>query len=78
MKRDRVPEQLDEGDPRLARLEAEARHAGDRFRLYRARSLGPSATSRGRLDELERESEAAAGRYRRALELAREDPEPRR
>jgi hypothetical protein len=70
MKRDRTSQATDESGRRLARLEAEARHAGDRFRLYRARSRGPSATSPGRLHELEGERDRAEQRYRRALETS--------
>ena len=51
---------------RLAELEAEARHAGDRYRLYRAKSYGPRMTSAGRLRELKRQSEFAERRLARA------------
>ena len=44
---------------RLEALEADARYAGDRFRLYRARVSGPHPTSTGRLHELEREANMA-------------------
>jgi hypothetical protein len=53
-------------DGRLAELEAEARFASDRHRLYRARVVGSSPTSPGRLRELERASRRAEARLRRA------------
>jgi hypothetical protein len=52
--------------PRLVELEAEARHARERYRLYRAKAYGPRLTSAGRLRELERESTLAEGRLSRA------------
>ena len=56
-------------DPqRLEALEADARYATERYRLYRAKVTGPSPTSPGRLHELEREAEAA----QKALARARE------
>jgi hypothetical protein len=51
---------------RLAELDAEARHASERYRLYRAKVYGPRLTSFGRLRELERESNLAGGRLQRA------------
>jgi len=51
---------------RLAELEAEARHASERYRLYRAKVYGPRLTSFGRLRELERESKIAESRHQRA------------
>ena len=51
---------------RLVQLEAEARHARERYRLYRAKAYGPRPTSAGRLRELERESSLAASRLERA------------
>ena len=51
---------------RLAELAAEARHASERYRLYRARAYGPHATSTWRLRELERHSELAGSRLDRA------------
>lgn len=53
-------------DARLAELEAEARFASDRYRLYRARVVGSSPTSPGRLRELERSCRRAEARLRRA------------
>jgi hypothetical protein len=50
----------------LEALEAEARHARQRFDLYKAKTYGPRATSPTRLRELERISEAAAARLRAA------------
>jgi hypothetical protein len=51
---------------RLAELEAEARHASERYRLYRAKAYGPRLTSVGRLRELDREAKRAEGRLHRA------------
>jgi hypothetical protein len=52
--------------PRLVELEANARHARERYRLYRAKAYGPKPTSPGRLRRLKRESELAERRLRRA------------
>ena len=51
---------------RLVELEAEARHAHERYRLYRAKAYGPRLTSAGRLRELERTSRLAQRRLDRA------------
>ena len=51
---------------RLEQLRAEARYRRDRLRLYRARLYGGRAGSRAKLRELERASDGAAGRFRRA------------
>ena len=51
---------------RLAGLEAEARHARERYQLYRAKAYGPRLTSAGRLRELERRSNLAERRLNRA------------
>jgi hypothetical protein len=50
----------------LSELEAEARHASERYRLYRAKVYGPRLTSFGRIRELERESKLAESRLQRA------------
>ena len=50
---------------RLAELEAEAQHASERYRLYRAKVYGPRLTSFGRLRELKRESTLAESRLQR-------------
>lgn len=50
----------------LVELEAEARHARERCRLYRAKAYGPRLTSPGRLRELERESRFAERLLQRA------------
>jgi hypothetical protein len=69
---------MDAGTPgppknrRLVELEAEARHAHERYRLYRARAYGPRLTSAGRLRELERQSKLAERRLGRAK--AEQDP----
>jgi hypothetical protein len=55
-----------DGAGRLAELEAAARHASERFRLYRAKAYGPHPTSVGRLRELERESKRAESRLQAA------------
>ena len=44
---------------RLADLEANARHASDRFRLYQARVHGSKPTSMAKLRELKRDAELA-------------------
>ena len=51
---------------RLVELEAEARHARERYRVYRAKAYGPRLTSAGRLRELERQSKLAESRLDRA------------
>jgi hypothetical protein len=51
---------------RLVELEAEARHARERYQLYRAKAYGPRLTSAGRLRELERQSQLAESRLGRA------------
>ena len=51
---------------RLTELEAEARHASERYQLYRAKGYGPRLTSVGRLRQLERESKFAELRLQRA------------
>ena len=52
--------------PRLVELEAQARHARERYRLYRAKAYGLRLTSAGHLRQLERESNLAASRLDRA------------
>ena len=51
---------------RLERLRAEARYRRDRFRIYRAKVSGGRAASLTKLRELERASEGAAARLRKA------------
>ena len=70
---------MDAGTPgpaknrRLVELEAEARHARERYRLYRAKAYGPRLTSAARrLRELERQSKLAERRLGRAK--AEQDP----
>jgi hypothetical protein len=54
-------------DPRrIEALEADARYATERYRLYRARVGGSRPTSPGRLHELEREAELAEQTLARA------------
>ena len=55
----------------LPRLRAEAKHARERYRLYRAKAYGPRATERSYLRELDRtatlaEQRLARGARRRA------------
>jgi hypothetical protein len=52
-------------DHDLLRLEAETRHAQDRYRIYRAKTYGPRATDPSHLRELERASQMAEQRLRR-------------
>jgi hypothetical protein len=53
-------------DRDLDLLEATARHARERYQLYKAKSYGPSATSPKRLRELDSERSRAEARLRRA------------
>ena len=54
------------GAPGIETLEAEARYARERYQLYRAKTYGPRPTSMARLRELQRISEGADARQRRA------------
>ena len=54
----------------LARLEAEARYARERFALYKAKAYGPRPTDAVRLRELERSCQLADTRLRRARTVA--------
>ena len=56
--------------PDLSDLENQARYHRDRLALYRARMHGSHPTSVGRLEELERASNAADERLRTARRLA--------
>jgi hypothetical protein len=47
-------------------LEAAARHARERYQLYKAKTYGPSATSPARLRQLDSERLRAETRLRRA------------
>ena len=53
-------------DQQVTRLEAEARHAQERSRLYKARSYGPRPTDPARMRRLESERIRAETRLRRA------------
>jgi hypothetical protein len=54
-------------DPhRLEELRQEARYRRERLELYRARLYGGRAVSQSKLRDLERSSEGAAARLRRA------------
>ena len=64
-------------DRRFEELEADAKYASERYRLYRAKVGGPLATSTGRLRELQRESERAQGTLARAREAQAADAAPR-
>jgi hypothetical protein len=50
----------------LERLREEARYRRERLDLYRAATYGGRATSEGKLRELQRASDGAAARLRRA------------
>jgi hypothetical protein len=62
---DRVDAARDERNER-ERLRDEARYRRERLELYRARLYGGRATSQGKLRELQRASDGAAARLRRA------------
>ncbi len=47
-------------------LEAEAKHARERYRLYRAKTYGPSPTDPAHLRDLERVATAAEQRLQRS------------
>jgi hypothetical protein len=55
----------------LEDLRAEAKHARERYDLYKAKAYGPRPTSAGRLRELERESARAEARLHAAEAEAR-------
>ena len=63
---------------RIEELEAEARYARDRHRLYQARAYGPRPTSPSRLRELQRAAEGAEARLRAAREAAARAADPPR
>jgi hypothetical protein len=54
------------GSPRIEDLLAEARYQRHRYDLYRAKAYGPRPTTMVRLRELERASQGAEARLRRA------------
>ena len=56
------------------RLHEEARYSRERLELYRARLYGGRAVSQGKLGELQRASEGAAARLRRAEAARTEEP----
>ena len=53
-------------DEQLQDLRSRARHARQRFDLYKAKAYGPRPTSASRLRELQRECEAAEQRLQAA------------
>jgi hypothetical protein len=55
-------------EQRTSDLAQEARHASERFDLYKAKTYGPTMTSFSRLRELEQARDLAATRLRRAQE----------
>jgi hypothetical protein len=57
-------------------LEAKARYARERYRLYKAKAYGPRPTSPARLRELQRAYEQAEARLRAAKAEARRPPAP--
>jgi hypothetical protein len=59
---------------RLKELEAEARHAKQRWDLYRAKAYSDRPTDPAELRELERRAKAAAERLRHARAQAAEPP----
>ena len=69
---DRVDAQRDERNER-ERLRDEARYRRERLELYRARLYAGRAASQGKLRELERASDGAAARLRRAEAAAPPD-----
>jgi hypothetical protein len=60
----------------LEMLEAEARYADDRLRLYRARAYGSRLTSPARLRDLEGRAELAQRRLARARASAPANRQP--
>ena len=56
----------DERSIEFLRIQAEARHARERYQLYKARTYGPRPTDPAHLRELERTCELADTRLRRA------------
>jgi hypothetical protein len=52
--------------PDLEQLRAQARHARQRYDLYKAKAYGPRPTSATRMRQLAREAEAAEARLRAA------------
>ena len=57
-------------------LRAEARHARDRYALYRAKAYGQRMTSATRLRELERAADSTEARLRHALGANSTPPGP--
>jgi len=72
---DRVDAQRDERNER-ERLRDEARYRRERLELYRARLYGGRAASQSKLRELQRASDGAAARLRRAESAAPLAPPP--
>ena len=72
---DRVDAARDERNER-ERLRDEARYRRERLELYRARLYGGRAASQGKLRELQRASDGAAARLRRAETGAPLTPPP--
>ena len=63
-------------EARLEELRAEARYRRERLGLYKARMYGGRAGSQFKLRELERASEGAAARLRRAGEMSSPGAQP--
>jgi hypothetical protein len=59
---------------RLAELEGQARHARERYDLYRARAYGMRPTSPARMRELERQRDHAESAFRFAQREATQSP----
>jgi hypothetical protein len=62
------------GSPRIEDLRAEARYHRERLDLYRAKMYGSRPTTMTRLRELERISQGAEARLRRAEQRQGEEP----
>ena len=61
----------DSGAQRIDELRAQARHARQRYDLYKARAYGLRATTESRMRELQRECEGAEARLRAAEDHGR-------
>jgi hypothetical protein len=67
-------------EQRTSELAMTARHARERFDLYKAKTYGPSLTSFARLRELEQARDLAESRLKRAQQAGSDEqaqPEPK-
>lgn len=62
------------GIEHLDDVRAKARHAHERYQLYKAKAYGPRPTSPARLRELQRVYEQAEARFRAAEAEAQRSP----